>query len=63
MPCLYFNYNIGGLTIVVSTDTDSLSAFLIKLCSVLGGTYSIAAFIDSAIDKLFNDRRKEVKLI
>ena len=49
MPSLYFNYHIGGLTVVVSPEGDSLSSFLIKLCAIIGGTYTIASFIDAAL--------------
>jgi len=63
MASIHFNYRIGGQMIVVKPDSDSLSAFLIKLCSIIGGTYAIAAFIDSALDKLLNEKDKEVELI
>lgn len=63
MPSLYFNYHIGGLTIVVKPETDSLSGFLIKLCAIIGGTYTIAGFIDNALDQMFDDRRKQMELI
>lgn len=63
MPSLYFNYNIGGLTVVVSPESDSLSTFLIKLCAIVGGTYTIASFIDNALDHMLNDRRKQYELI
>ena len=63
MPSLYFNYHIGGLTVLVTPEGDSLSAFLIKLCAIVGGTYTIASFIDSAVDHLIDDRRKQYDLI
>ena len=49
MPSLYFNYHIGGLTVLVSPEGDNLAAFLIKLCAIIGGTYTIASFIDNAL--------------
>lgn len=63
MPSLFFNYNIGGLTVVVKPESDSLSTFLIKLCAIIGGTYTIAAFVDTALDHLIRDRHKQYELI
>ena len=54
MPSLYFNYQIGGLLVEVKPNTDSLSIFLIKLCAIIGGTYTIASFLDSALDVMFD---------
>lgn len=63
MPSLFFNYNIGGLTVVVSPESDSLSGFLVKLCAIIGGTYTIASFIDTALDHMIQDRKKQYELI
>lgn len=48
---------------MVKPETDSLSGFLIKLCAIIGGTYTIAGFIDNALDQMFDDRRKQMELI
>ena len=63
MPSLYFNYNIGGLTVLVSPEGDSLSSFLIKLCAIVGGTYTMASFLDNALDHFIDDRHKQYELI
>ena len=63
MPSLYFNYAIDGLVVEIAPMTDGLSAFLIKLCAIIGGTYAVASFIDHAIDSIIDDRRKQYELI
>ena len=63
MPSLYFNYAIDGLVVEIAPMTDGLSAFLIKLCAIVGGTYAVASFIDHAIDSIIDDRRKQYELI
>ena len=63
MPALYFNYHIGGLTVLVSPEGDSLSSFLIKLCAIIGGTYTIASFIDNIVDHWTEERKKSYTLI
>lgn len=62
MPSLYFNYNIDGVVVEVKPQNDGLSAFLIKLCAIIGGTYAVASFLDNALDAIFDDRRKQYEL-
>jgi Endoplasmic reticulum vesicle transporter len=63
MPSLYFNYQIGGLVVEVMPDSDELSTFLIKLCAIIGGTYTIALFIDNALDAIISDKYKQYELV
>ena len=63
MPSLYFNYHIGGLTVEVRPESGSLSAFLIKLCAIIGGTYTVAAFVDNALDHIIGGRGQQYELI
>lgn len=53
MPVLYFNYQIGGLTVQVLPDSDSIFVFLVKLCAIVGGTYTLAVFLDNFLNSLF----------
>ena len=62
MPSLYFNYNIDGVVVQVAPQNDGLSAFIIKLCAIIGGTYAVASFLDNALDSLFEDRKKRYDL-
>jgi hypothetical protein len=63
MPSLYFNYHIGGLVVEVRPESDRLSTFLIKLCAIIGGTYTLASFLDHALDSLFDERRNRYQLV
>lgn len=45
MPAVYFNYHIGGLAVNVLPDKDGIAVFLIRLCAVIGGLYTLANFI------------------
>jgi len=63
MPSLYFNYQIGGLSVEIRPVNDEFSVFLIKLCAIIGGTYTIATFIDNALDNIIDDRRKQYQLV
>lgn len=63
MPCIYFNYNIDGHVVHILPTSSSISEFLIKLCAIIGGTFTIASFLDNALDTLINDRRKKYELV
>jgi hypothetical protein len=56
MPVLYFNYHIGGLVVSISPGENgfSLFSFLIRLCAIIGGTYTIANFLDNFLHKFFD---------
>lgn len=55
MPSLYFNYHIGGLVVFVTPSADAdFTKFIIKLCAIIGGIYTIASFVDHALDRLFD---------
>mgnify|MGYP003688001343 CR=1 FL=1 len=58
MPVLYFNYHIGGLTVFVTPKTDSFLEFLIGLCAIVGGTYTIASLLDTVLNRLFGNQNK-----
>lgn len=45
MPALYFNYHIGGLAVNVLPEKDGIALFLIRLCAIIGGLYTLANFI------------------
>ncbi len=44
MPGVWFNYQIGGLTVNVLPEGDGLIIFIIRLCAIVGGVYTLANF-------------------
>jgi len=46
-----FNYEFSPITESVSQNDKSLIEFLIQICSIIGGVYTIAGIVDSAIYK------------
>ena len=45
MPVVWFNYHIGGLTVNVLPEKDGIAVFMIRLCAVIGGLYTLANFL------------------
>lgn len=60
MPVLYFNYHIGGLAVQVIPDSDNIFVFLVKLCAIVGGTYTIAVFLDNFLNTIFKKNGYEL---
>lgn len=52
LPALYFQYWIGGITLEVHCDREVWYEFVIKLCSVVGGTYAVASFLNNVLNRL-----------
>lgn len=52
MPSVYFNYHVGGLSVNVRWKRSDFLSFLIKLCAVIGGTYTLANLMDTILHRL-----------
>ena len=46
MPAVYFNYELEGVSLIVSPKTSTLSQFLLHICFIVGGVYAIGSFLD-----------------
>lgn len=56
MPVLYFNYHIGGITVVVGNKENTLITFLLNMCAVIGGIYALGHFLYNTIFTLFGTK-------
>lgn len=54
MPVVWFNFHIGGLSVNVLPEKDGIAVFLIRLCAVVGGLYTLANFVANWFISLFN---------
>jgi hypothetical protein len=60
MPVLWFNYHIGGLSVYVIPEKDALVVFLIRLCAIVGGVYTLANFIANWFLSMFSKNGYEL---
>ena len=58
MPSLYFNYHIGGLNVVVYPNYYRLTTFLLHVCAIIGGIYTIASFLDHMIHQFVGSKQQ-----
>lgn len=52
MPCVYFNYHIGGIKVEVYPKRNMAFRFLFNLCAVIGGIYALANFLSTSVKSL-----------
>ncbi len=62
MAVVYFDFHVGGLTVEVKAEDSSLPNFLVHLCAIIGGIYTLANFVDNFLHAIFGGK-KEYQLI
>eukprot|EP00929_Paragymnodinium_shiwhaense_P057577 TRINITY_DN28825_c0_g1_i1.p1 TRINITY_DN28825_c0_g1~~TRINITY_DN28825_c0_g1_i1.p1 ORF type:complete len:365 (-),score=53.90 TRINITY_DN28825_c0_g1_i1:67-1161(-) len=51
MPSLYLRYDFAPVTVKYTERRESFSHFLVQICAVIGGVFTIAGMLDSFIHK------------
>mmetsp|Transcript_54389 Transcript_54389/g.157986 ORF Transcript_54389/g.157986 Transcript_54389/m.157986 type:complete len:347 (-) Transcript_54389:145-1185(-) len=51
MPSLYFRYDFSPVTVRYTEVRESFSHFLVQICAVIGGIFTVAAFLDSLLHR------------
>merc|ERR1719401_656336 len=51
MPSLYLRYDFSPVTVTYTETRESFSHFVVQLCAVIGGIFTIAGLLDSLIHK------------
>lgn len=63
MPAVYFNYHIGGTKVSYETKRYAFSFFLINICAVIGGIYSIAQISYNVLHAIFGTKFNYIELV
>mmetsp|Transcript_28622 Transcript_28622/g.46050 ORF Transcript_28622/g.46050 Transcript_28622/m.46050 type:complete len:347 (+) Transcript_28622:126-1166(+) len=51
MPSLYLRYDFSPVTVLYTEQRESTSHFLVQICAVIGGVFTVAGLLDSFIHK------------
>jgi hypothetical protein len=51
MPSLYLRYDFSPVTVRYTEKRESTSHFLVQICAVIGGVFTVAGLLDSALHK------------
>lgn len=49
MPTIWFRYDLSPITVKYSERMKPFYSFLTTICAVVGGTFTVASFIDAAV--------------
>lgn len=51
MPSLYLRYDFSPVTVRYTEQRETLAAFLVKICAVIGGVFTVAGLLDSVVHR------------
>lgn len=51
MPSLYLRYDFSPVTVRYTEKREATSHFLVQICAVIGGVFTVAGLLDSALHK------------
>lgn len=51
MPSLYFRYDFSPVTVRYQEAAESFSHFMVQICAVIGGIFTVAGLVDSVLHK------------
>jgi hypothetical protein len=51
MPSLYLRYDFSPVTVVYTEQSESTSHFLVQMCAVIGGVFTVAGLLDNVLHK------------
>ncbi|CAC9517471.1 conserved hypothetical protein [Leishmania infantum JPCM5] len=56
-PGLYFSYKLSPFSMDCAVQYDTLSHFVVNLCAVVGGVYTVAEMVEAGMEWLARERR------
>lgn len=62
MPSLYVRYDFSPVTVQYKETRESFSHFLVQLCAVIGGVFTVAGMLDSLLHKSIVHLAKKAQL-
>jgi len=62
MPSLYVRYDFSPVTVKYTERRESLSHFMVQICAVIGGVFTVAGVIDSLLHKSIVQLAKKAQI-
>mmetsp|Transcript_133461 Transcript_133461/g.232001 ORF Transcript_133461/g.232001 Transcript_133461/m.232001 type:complete len:347 (-) Transcript_133461:226-1266(-) len=62
MPSLYLRYDFSPVTVRYKETQERFSHFLVQICAVIGGVFTVAGLLDSALHKSIVHLAKKAQL-
>jgi len=51
LPALYFRYDLSPVTVKFFQTKESFFRFLVQICAIIGGIFTVAGIIDALVHK------------
>ena len=51
MPAAWFRYDLSPVTVKFGRERESIFHFVVQICAIIGGVFTIAGIIDSLIHR------------
>jgi len=51
LPALYFRYDLSPVTVKYTLKKETLFRFLVQICAIIGGIFTVAGIIDAIVHK------------
>jgi len=62
LPGVFFNFEISPMTVIYTQHRKSFWSFLVSVCAVVGGVFTVASIIDSFVYNAEKVVKKKVDL-
>jgi len=62
MPSLYFRYDFAPVTVRYKETSQSFSHFLVQVCAVIGGVFTIAGLVDALLHRSIVELAKKAQI-
>lgn len=51
LPAIFFRYDISPITVMFSRQGESLSHFLVQICAIVGGVFTVLGLVSSCMNR------------
>lgn len=62
MPGVFFSYELSPLMVKFTEKENSFSHFLVSICGIIGGIFTVAGLVDGILHKVERQIRKKMEL-
>lgn len=62
MPGVFFSYELSPLMVKFTEKSNSFSHFLVNVCGIIGGIFTVAGLVDAVFHKMERQIRKKMEL-
>lgn len=62
MPGVFFSYELSPLMVKYTEKENSFSHFLVNVCGIIGGIFTVAGLVDGVLHKVERQIRKKMEL-